>query len=92
VIDVFLVGIAVGAVFAQVALVVIDITLIGIAIRAVFRQVFPIVSNIFLVALDVLLLRGRALGIRTTGEQSGKSNREHTSTDYEFCIHIFLSY
>src|SRR5258707_15617646 len=90
-IDVSLVGVAVGAVFAQVPLVVIDITLIGVTIRAVLRQIFLIVSNVFLVVLDVLLLRGRilALGIRTTGEQTGKSNREHTSTDYMFRVHRF---
>jgi len=40
----------------------------------------------FFVVLDVLLLRSRilALGIRTTGEQTGKSNREHTTTDHMF--------
>src|SRR5260370_23705420 len=87
--DVSLVGVAVGAVFAQVPLVVIDIALIGVTIRAVLRQIFLIATNVFLVVLDVLLLRGRilALGICTTGEQTGKSNREHTSTDYEFCVH-----
>jgi len=94
VIDVPLVRVAVGAIFDQIALVAIDVALIGIAIGAVLRQIFLIVSNVFLVALNVLLLRSwiRALGIRTTGEQTGKSNREHTSTDRMFCVHRVLSY
>jgi hypothetical protein len=73
---------------------VIDIPLVLIAIRAVLRQIRLIVSNIFLIILDVLLLRGRilALGIGTTGEQTGKSNCEHTSTHHSFCVHFVSPY
>src|SRR5260370_31167702 len=88
--------VAVGAVFAEVALVVIDVTLVSVAIRAVLREIRLIVSNLFLVALNVLLLRSRilALRVRTTGEQTCKSKCEHTSADYEFCFHksLLLSY
>jgi hypothetical protein len=89
--DIPLVRVAVGAVLAQIALVVIDVALIGIAIGAILRQIFPVVSDIFLIVLNVLLLRGwiRALGIRTTDQQTGKSNCEHTSTGHEFSIHVF---
>src|SRR5947209_17758968 len=67
----------------------IDIALIGIAIRAVLREIFLIASNVFLVVLNILLLRSRilALGIGAPGEQTGKSNREHPSTDHKFCVH-----
>src|SRR6266487_1636359 len=94
VVNIFLIRVAVGTVFAEVALVVIDVTLVGIAIRAVLRQIFLVVSNVFLVALNVLLLWSRilALGIPTTGEQTYKSKREHTSTDHDFCLHVFSPY
>jgi len=93
-IDVLLVRIAVGAILRQVPLIMIDIALIRVAIRTVLCEVFLIASNVFLVVLNVLLLRSRilALGIRTTGEQTGKSNREHTSTDHMFCVHRVVSY
>src|SRR6266851_5469828 len=99
--QIFAVGLCLGAVDAELlvivcklGLVVIDMTLIGVAIRTVFRQIFLVVSDVFLVVLNVLLLRGRirALGIGTTGEQTGKSNHEHTSTDHMFCVHRVLSY
>ncbi len=72
----------------------IDIALISVAIRTVLRQIFLIASNVFLVVLNVLLLRSRilALGIGTTGEQTGQSNREHPSTDHMFCVHRVVSY
>src|SRR5260370_39356374 len=86
VIDILLVG----AVCCQIGLVVIDGALIRIAIGTVLRQIFLIVPNVFLVVLNVLLLRSRilALSIHTTGEQTGKSNREHTSTNHKFCFHL----
>src|SRR5204863_9635433 len=89
VIDVPLVRVAVFAILGQVLLVVIDIALIGVAIRTILCQIFLIASNVFLVTLDVLRLRSRilALRIRTAGEQTGKSNREHPSTDHMFCVH-----
>jgi len=60
--------------------------LIGITIGAVLGQILFVVSNVFLIVLDVLLLGSRilALGIRTTGEQTGKSNREHSSANHTF--------
>src|SRR5260370_64005 len=67
----------------------VDVALIRTAIRTVLRQILFVVANVLLVVLNVLLLRSRilALGRRTTGEQTGKSKCEHTSTDYEFCFH-----
>jgi hypothetical protein len=26
------------------------------------------------------------------GEETGKNNREHTSTDHDFCLHVFSPY
>jgi len=94
VVDVPLVCVAIGAVLAQVAFIVIDIALIGIVIRSILRRICLIVSHVFLVVLNVLLLRRRilALGIRATGEQTGKHNGDHTSTDDEFCLHCLLFY
>jgi hypothetical protein len=88
-----LILVPVCTVFVQIALVMIDVALIGIAIRAIVRQIFLVASNVFLVLLDVLLLRSRirALGIRTTGEQTGKSNCEHTSSYKLFYLHRLLS-
>src|SRR5260370_28381675 len=55
-----------------------------------YTTLFRSVPNVFLVVLNVLLLRSRilALSIHTTGEQTGKSNREHTSTNHKFCFHL----
>src|SRR5260370_504753 len=93
-VDVLLILVAIHAVFAEVALVVIDVALVGVAIRTILRQIFLIILNIFLVTLDVLLLRSGilALGISTTGEQTGKSKREHTLTAHDFCVHAFSPY
>ena len=90
VIDVALVLIAIFAIGRQVALIFVDVALIGVAVRAVFRQILLVASNILLVIFDVQLLRTRilALGISATGEQTGKSNCEHTSTYHSFCVHF----
>lgn len=71
----------------------VDIALIRIAIRAIFRQILLVVANILLVLLDVLLLCSgiRAMGIGATGEQTGKSYCEHTSTNDWLDRHGFLS-
>ena len=94
VIYVALILVAVHTVLVQVLAVVLDIALIGVAIRTILRQILLIVSNVFLVVVNVLLLRSRilALCICITGEQTGKSNREHPSTDHQFCVHCVLSY
>jgi hypothetical protein len=90
VVDVALVLIAIFAIGREVTLIFVDVALIGVAVRAIFREIFFVASNIFLVVLDILLLRTRilALGIRATGEQTGKSNCEHTSTHHSFCVHF----
>src|SRR5215831_14244122 len=90
-IDIPLVGVPVGAVFAQVALVLVDIALIRIAIRTILRQVFLVLTNVFLVGLNILLLRGWVLGVRAGGKETGKRHREHTSTNHEFSLHFFFA-
>src|SRR5207249_9403606 len=84
VINVALIPVAVHTVLVQVLAIVIDIALIGVAIRTILHQILLIVSNVFLVVLNVLLLLSRilALGICTTGKQTGKSNREHRSEEH----------
>src|SRR5882762_5060617 len=93
-VDVLLVLVAILAVFGQVFLVMVNVTLIGIAIRTILRQILLVVSDVFLVAFNVLLLRSgiRALGISAASEETSKSDCEHTSTDHDFCLHVFSPY
>ncbi len=90
-IDVLLVGVTVRTILRQIPLVMIDVALICVAIRAVLRQIFLIVSNVFLVAFNVLLLRSGILALckSAASEETGKNDCEHTSTDHDFCLHVF---
>src|SRR2546430_1928495 len=88
--DLPLIGVAVGAILGQIALVFVDVALIRVAIRTIVCKVLLVLPNVFLVALRILLLGGWILGVNAGHEQTSKRHCERTATNQEFCFHGYL--